>query len=43
MNSYSAAVLAAKKHSADLVLMASRFSHAYLQENLRANGGFDPK
>ena len=32
-----------KKHTADLALMASIFSQAFLQENLRANGNFYPK
>jgi len=32
-----------KKHTADLALTASRFSQAFLQENLRANDIFYPK
>jgi len=32
-----------RKHTTDLALIASRFSQAFLQENLRANRNFYPK
>ena len=32
-----------KKHTADLALIASRFSQALLQDVIRANGNFFPK